>query len=109
MFSIREKVTKDLEALRVQKVCGSSLEANLEIRGPSEALEVLKRYSDHLREFFIVSAVQIVEDNEVATLTLKSTRATGHKCPRCWHYSAEIDPEAQDTKGVCPKCRAALS
>ena len=45
-----------------------------------------------------------LELDEETGLTLLVERSTGHKCPRCWKYSDEIDEN-----GLCIRCSSVLA
>ena len=103
LFEVREVITKELETMRKNKEIGSSLEAQVTIEADKKTLELLNKYSSHIREFLIVSQVQW---NEASELKISATKASGEKCPRCWHY-AELQ-DLQPFGKICPKCVEAL-
>jgi isoleucyl-tRNA synthetase len=105
LLAIRELASKELEEKRQSKDIGASLEAKLTIAAAGSDHELLKKYSAWLKEFFIVSAVEVVSGSE---LRVTSSRADGEKCPRCWHYDPKTgkDPKIPE---VCSKCVEALS
>jgi isoleucyl-tRNA synthetase len=110
MFGYREVVLGKLEEARVAKVIGSSLEARVEISAGREVYEVLRRYRDELRYFFIVSQVELLEpnaENRNDELQVTVTRAEGAKCERCWNYSTQVG-ESSRYPTVCERCVAAL-
>lgn len=104
LLRVRTEVQKSLELKRADKVIGASLEAKVTVTAEGETLKSLKNFSSDLREFFIVSDVELKE----GAFTVKVEKAQGEKCVRCWVYSTQI---SQDPKhpGVCPKCVEALS
>ncbi len=105
LLEIREVASKELEERRKNKEIGASLEAKLNISAKAEDLKLLRKYEKSLKEFFIVSDVQLSAGSELMVL---SGRAPGEKCPRCWHYDPETgkNPKFPD---VCSKCVEALS
>jgi isoleucyl-tRNA synthetase len=105
LLAIREIASKELEEKRKNKDIGASLEAQLKITAAGQDLQLLEKYKDWLKEFFIVSAVEVSSGSE---LRVTSERANGEKCPRCWHYDPMTgkNPKVPD---VCPKCVEALS
>lgn len=104
LLKVRDETQKQLELLRNQKTIGASLEAHLVISAPGSTLAILKKYNQHLKEFFIVSRVDLVEGE----LLVKASKAEGDKCARCWVYSTELS-QKEETLGICPKCVEALS
>lgn len=107
LLDVRAVVQKELEALRAAKTIGASLEASVEIVAPAATAELLKSFSG-LREFLIVSRVDLVQSPGEGNIQVKATKAPGEKCPRCWTFSTEIST-APATLGVCAKCVDALS
>ena len=106
---MRSDVQKNLENLRAQKTIGSSLEGRVQIKAEGKTLETLQKFhgkggiSSDLREFFIVSDIEIL----LGSYEVKAEKASGQKCVRCWVYSGDIGKSAQHPE-VCPKCIEAL-
>ena len=110
LIEVREQVLKALEDARQRKIIGSSLEAEIRLKGSGDLAGVLKRHEAWLRPLFIVSAVRWTEEGddslaatEMADLEIGVARAPGTKCQRCWNYSDrvgsfDIHPE------VCERC-----
>lgn len=108
LFKVREEVSKSLEALRKEKVIGSSLDAQVRLSASGPVFEVLKNHKN-LRELFIVSKVELTESaSGAADVKVEVAKAEGEKCIRCWHYSVELS-KAEKFTGLCPKCVEALS
>jgi isoleucyl-tRNA synthetase len=104
-MGLRDTAAKKLEDLRVAKEIGSSLDAELVIEAPGAVYDHLNTHAAELRELFIVSRVHL---QKVATeLKVTARKAAGDKCPRCWHYSTELNTNSQ-FPGACPKCVSAL-
>ncbi len=103
----RDNVLKALEQARQEKIIGGSLEASVVLLANGERLKLLQRYRDSLRELFIVSQVEVVEDLKVEGLDVQVKRADGKKCERCWNYSLRVGENA-DYATVCERCVAAL-
>lgn len=104
LLKVRSEVQKELEQLRAQKTIGASLEAHVEVQLNGKSFDVFKKYEKDLREFFIVSTVQLTQGE--GKISVK--KAAGEKCERCWVYSTSIS-QVEETRGVCPKCVEALS
>lgn len=114
----RSALLKAIESKREQGLIKHSLEARitLYIDPEHETLRLLddlfnnlndQTPHDFLREFLIVSQVELVQDKkglESTTLsglyTLVST-AHGVKCPRCWQWE-----ETKHKDGLCSRCAA---
>jgi isoleucyl-tRNA synthetase len=107
LFEIRDSVLQSLEAARIAKQIGSSLEARLEISAATENYELLLRYQDQLRYLFIVSQVELIHSDKGPGLAVKVLPAEGRKCERCWNYSTRVG-ESTRYPDVCERCSAAL-
>jgi isoleucyl-tRNA synthetase len=91
----------ELENARAAKLIGKSLDAKVMIRGSNEDYKDLKLMQDELKAVFMVSQVELIED-EKEELNVSVSHADGEKCERCWVYSIECE------NGVCPRCAAIL-
>ena len=106
LLEVRDDVNKALEESRNEKVIGKSLEAAVEIySSDSEVVELLNSV-DNLHQLFIVSSVEVKENDGVAydLATVKVTKAEGHRCERCWNIVEEVNEE-----GLCPRCASILN
>ena len=106
LLEVRDDVNKALEESRNEKVIGKSLEAAVEIySNDSEVVELLNSV-DNLHQLFIVSSVEVKENDGVAydLATVKVTKAEGHRCERCWNIVEEVNEE-----GLCPRCASVLN
>ena len=105
-------VKAGLEAARLAKVLGSSLQGAVVISVDGHVAEALERYADELDAMFVVSSVGVndavpegewafEEVFEVEGVKGKVTVVPpgGHKCGRCWRYLAEEEEE-----GLCGRC-----
>ena len=108
LFEIRDDVLQSLEAARVGKQIGSSLDARLEIAAAGDSYDLLVNYRDELRYLFIVSQVDVVRSDEGASgVVVKVLPAEGKKCERCWNYSTHVG-ESTRYPDVCERCMVAL-
>ena len=106
LLEVRDDVNKALEESRNEKVIGKSLEAAVEIySNDGEVVELLNSV-DNLHQLFIVSSVEVKENEGVAydLATVKVTKAEGHRCERCWNIVEEVNEE-----GLCPRCASILN
>jgi isoleucyl-tRNA synthetase len=100
---VRTEVQKELEALRVKGEIGSSLAAEVEIHASGERYRGLAELGDDLRFVLITSAARVQEVNDPAQEKLV-VRASSHpKCPRCWHYRADIGSHPAHPQ-LCGRC-----
>jgi isoleucyl-tRNA synthetase len=108
LVKIRTDVQKELELLRANKTIGASLEAKVTITADETLTKVLENF-DGLREFLIVSKVQLDRANmDKNTYKVHAEKAQGEKCVRCWTYSTEMNKASQHPD-ICPKCVEALT
>jgi isoleucyl-tRNA synthetase len=112
LLAIRADVLIELEALRLSKAIGKSLEAAVQIiatEGSPDAV-LLTKYEASLAEFFNVSqaTVQVVgASHGVAAMTVRATVADGSKCGRCWRMLSDIGSDGR-WPTVCGRCADAL-
>ncbi|HEX6879375.1 MAG TPA: class I tRNA ligase family protein, partial [Terriglobales bacterium] len=105
LFAVREEVLKSLEAVRQDKTINDALEAKVTITAPKDIFDLLQKYRQYLNAFFVVSATDVQEGAELA---VKTERAPGQKCERCWNYSTHVG-EDKIYPTVCERCSAALA
>ena len=105
LLQVRAVASKEMEELRRQKIIGASLDAKITIHAPEATRKVLEAYAPSLREFFIVSQLEIKTASE---LKVDAAKAEGEKCERCWHYDVNTGADSR-FPGVCPKCIEALT
>jgi isoleucyl-tRNA synthetase len=112
LLPVRQLVTAELEALRVAKAIGKSLEASVVVivsEGAAEAA-VLTKYESSLAEFFNVSqaTVQVIGASEQSAAVMIEARvADGTKCARCWRVVPDVGADARWPE-VCTRCADAL-
>jgi isoleucyl-tRNA synthetase len=111
---VRELVLRSLEEDRAAKRIGTSLEARVVLVAPRTSLAPLKQYEGenpgfptNLANLFIVSKVELREQEDAPGLTVEITRAEGNKCERCWTYSKNVGRQGVHP-GVCERCAAVL-
>lgn len=116
LFSVRNAVLKAIELQRAQGIIKHSLESRVLIFFDEELLKELRplferskkskqSLIDFLREFLIVSQVEIrtngegLADSQLVGLKIKIERAQGEKCPRCWQYDT-----SSHEHHLCDRC-----
>ena len=103
-MSIRNDVLKALEEARNNKVIGKSLNAKLIICPTPDALKVINSINANLKQLFIVSKLEIVNeldeglDTDSGKILVKACE--GVTCARCWQVVDSVDED-----GLCPRCR----
>jgi isoleucyl-tRNA synthetase len=112
LMDIRQLVMVELEALRLTKSIGKSLDASVQLiatEGSAEAI-VLKQYEISLAEFFNVSqaTVQLVgASHRESGVLIEAKIADGEKCERCWRVLTDVG-EDRRWPNVCVRCSEAL-
>ncbi len=116
LLKIRGEVTKALEAARAQKLIGHPLDAQITMNAEHRPAKVLKKYTDILRQLFIVSRVELAgrgditagfQSRELEGLSIAVSQAPGNKCERCWIYDVSVGQD-QTHPTLCKRCRDAL-
>ena len=104
---VRANVQKELELLRVKGDIGSPLAAEVEILASGDRYQALAALGDDLRFVLITSQARVVQVGSEAEEMVK-VRASGHaKCPRCWHYRADVGADPAHPE-LCGRCVANL-
>ena len=103
-------INESLETLRSRKEIGQSLEAEIEIKIPSNhsLLPQFLARKDDLAEIFIVSNVSITEVADNEELQVIARHATGHRCPRSWRWVPEL-VSVEPWGEVSPRCAEVLA
>ncbi|GAC1446456.1 MAG: hypothetical protein NVSMB56_05310 [Pyrinomonadaceae bacterium] len=110
LFFLRDQALAKLEKARSENLIGSSLRASLIIDPRQNShRDVLEKYKDILRYFFIVSNVRFdkIEGGSLLLTQFKVELAEGEKCERCWNYSTRVG-ESSRYPTVCERCVEAL-
>ncbi len=93
-FELKEKVNKELEIARNEKIIGSSLEAVVKVNLDEVYIPVKEKLGNVLHQLFIVSKVEFTD--EVSSICIEKSQ--GEKCSRCWNY---VDHLKED---ICERC-----
>ena len=84
--NIRDEVYISIESQRANKIIGSSLEANINIKLKEEIFNIAK--DQDFSEICITSAAEITQDNKIENdIEVITEKAKGIKCPVCWKIS----------------------
>jgi len=110
LLAVREAVSKALEEFRQTGRIGNSLDAKVIISAGSAAAALLQRHLPDLPYIFIVSQVEIEEDQGAAVESVKAavSRADGAKCERCWNYSVALGADPK-LPALCERCLPVVS
>jgi isoleucyl-tRNA synthetase len=114
---IRKALLKKLEELREKGIIHHSLEAKLRVYCAPELKQygLLQKFQEFLRhkdesfesflkEYMIVSQVEVVnsandlEETIVEGVFASAYHADGHKCPRCWKWESNNNPNNLDNR-----------
>ncbi|MBK1612801.1 isoleucine--tRNA ligase [Rubrivivax gelatinosus] len=102
--AVRERVNKEIEAVRATGAVGSSLQANVTIAAPAAQLELLNSLGDDLRFVLITSKVALAAADELAVTV---TASADTKCERCWHWRDDVGHDPAHP-GLCGRCTSNL-
>jgi isoleucyl-tRNA synthetase len=86
LIKIRNLCNISIEEKRANKIIGSSLEANLEIKLNDKLFELSKNID--FSELCITSSAKVIKD-DAQEIQIISSKASGKKCPICWKISLE--------------------
>lgn len=109
-LTLRGAVTKALEDARTAGTFTKSQEVRISATVPSSDFALLTgECGIDLAEFFIVSEVALVEneDAEDDGITVTVDAARGERCDRCWNYREDTGVHGEH-EHICSRCAAAL-
>ena len=95
---LREKINKQIEKLRQEKMITKSQEVNLEFKFP----EFLKNLGNNLSEILMVSTIN---DSDNTNVIAKKTKNI--MCQRCWKYNIQNDIISKEL--ICKKCENVIN
>ncbi|MDR1590563.1 MAG: isoleucine--tRNA ligase [Puniceicoccales bacterium] len=105
IIQFREKIHEKLEALRMEKKIGQSLDAKIVANGSDIMFEILKKYEKDLPEFFIVSQVVLVHAR--GDTTVEAEPCIWERCQRSWRRVPER-VDYGEFKNISERCKLAL-
>lgn len=107
LTAVRDKVLKELERKREEKLIGNSLEASVTLDVPASKESLLQKYKKDLASLLLVSTVHLAhtEDEEIK---VNVTKAEGKKCQRCWNYSLYVGKSSRFPL-FCKRCEEVVS
>ena len=100
---IRANALKKLEDARAAGLIGSSLQAEVEVRAPSDRYSLLLELKNDLRFVLITSQATVHETPHEADCEIVVTPSTHPKCDRCWHYRSDVGSDPQHAT-LCGRC-----
>ena len=113
--NVRDAVGPKLEALRRDKIIGSSLAAEIVLYAENGLKKYLDTLGDELRFVLLTSDVQVepieaapasadvIENVEGGLLKVEVRPVKHAKCIRCWHYRADIGSHPEHPE-ICGRC-----
>ena len=105
IIAYKELVAKKLEEARAEKIIGHSLNSKVTLYAKPAEYEFLKANQELLMTVFIISDLQIEQDNrsEGEKVGVKVEMAEGEKCERCWMYSTTVGQDKENPT-ICKRC-----
>jgi isoleucyl-tRNA synthetase len=97
---VRAEVQKELEVVRARGEIGASLQAEVEVCANGERLAALRALGDDLRFVLITSQATVAEAAQTVVRVRPSAES---KCPRCWHYRADVGADTTHPD-LCGRC-----
>ncbi|MBQ2604792.1 MAG: isoleucine--tRNA ligase [Clostridia bacterium] len=107
IHELRDLVKKSIEVAVNQKLVKTSLETSIKLSCTGGEYEFVKSVESELKDAFIVSGVEIVNDESAKELKIEVNKAEGGKCERCWTYSTTVGQDAENPC-VCARCSKVL-
>jgi isoleucyl-tRNA synthetase len=112
IIPIRDEVNKQLEKLRVDKVIGGSLDAEVDLYCNDEIKQQLQALGDELRFVLITSYARLHSidektsdsiESDVSGLFINVSASKHDKCIRCWHHREDVGTHASHPE-LCDRC-----
>ncbi len=112
IISIRDEVNKQLEKLRVDKVIGGSLDAEIDLYCDDNVKKQLETLGDELRFVLIISYARLhaidekpseAIESEVSGLYIQVSASKHDKCVRCWHHREDVGSHEKHLE-LCERC-----
>ena len=113
VLKVRVACSKEMEKLRVDKIIGSSLDAEVDLYCDDELLSVLGKLEDELRFVLITSYVRLhklsdkpsdaIEAEEISGLAIAVKASEHEKCARCWHHREDVGSNSEHPE-LCGRC-----
>lgn len=112
IISIRDEVNKQLETLRVDKVIGGSLDAEIDLYCEEDTKKQLENLGDELRFVLIASYARlhtmdekpaVAIESEISGLFIQVSASNHDKCVRCWHYREDVGSHEKHPE-LCDRC-----
>jgi isoleucyl-tRNA synthetase len=109
---IRDEINKQLEILRVDKVIGGSLDAEVDLYCDNDIKKQLEILGDELRFVLITSYARLhaidektseAINSEVSGLFIKVSASKHDKCVRCWHHREDVGSHEKHPE-LCQRC-----
>ncbi len=107
LSGIRDRVLKELETARENKLIGNSLEASLLLTLPSNEFQLLQKHEQQLTALFIVSAVEL-RQNSGEDMRVEVERVSFAKCQRCWNFSPYVGSSTACPE-FCERCEKVVT
>ncbi len=106
--AVKNTVNKSIEALRVNKTLGGSLEAEVTIYANDEYFASLNKLKDELRFVLITSKASVEngeggEASDLEGIGLLIAKSEHEKCDRCWHRREDIG-QTPSHETLCARC-----
>lgn len=103
----RDIVKKAIEVAVKAKEIRSSLEAKITLKCTGEMYDFLKSVESELTAAYIVSEIEIVNDESATELKVEVSHAAGEKCERCWCFSNTVGKNPKHIT-LCERCAKVL-
>lgn len=113
LLKVRGEVNKVIEQARADKRIGGSLEAAVTLYADADLSARLLSLGDELRFVLLTSGARVADyaaagaeaqqSELLKGLKVALQKADGEKCPRCWHYTADVGKVAEHAE-ICGRC-----
>jgi isoleucyl-tRNA synthetase len=110
LIEVRKEVLKRIEALRGEKKIGHPLEAVVDLYAGGEMYSLLKENKDELAPIFVVSTVNLIEQDMTSDekqFSVRVGKSNNKKCERCWKYLDNVGDD-DNHPNICGRCASVI-
>ncbi|NIM15386.1 MAG: isoleucine--tRNA ligase [Candidatus Aminicenantes bacterium] len=102
IIALRDRILKEVEEARNQKIIGDSLEAEIDMDVSEKHYDLVSGEMDLFKEILVVSKIN-VKQTEADETRIHIRKSGGKKCPRCWNWFTG-DTSENKFPDLCLRC-----
>ncbi len=104
IMALRDRILKEIESARNDRLIGDSLEARVRLRLDPAWHDLAQK---ELQLFKLILVVSDIDLQAAPQEEIRIERMIGSKCPRCWNRFPAQAGQGDDT--LCPRCQTVVN